>query len=191
MAIGMAFLIRITSILRAASVLVFLIGSITYKHKLKVFNLLKTISLWLLGFIPFFLLERVLTYIRYGSWIATSTSLHIQIFTKADTLIEPNSIVRGESSSLGFLNLLTKIKLDGLFAPFFSPEKSIFLYDPLVLPCLIISLICWKFLSPYIRWYLIAGILNFLLHLYIYSWTSDWIYGSPWGSRYHITSVHL
>ncbi|MGF1542578.1 MAG: hypothetical protein ACFCU5_19395 [Pleurocapsa sp.] len=143
------------------------------------------------GFIPFVVLERILTHIRYGSWTATSTSLHLQIFAKAHTLTNVNEIVQGDNNSFFFLKLLTKVKPEALLAPLFSPEKSIFLYDPLLLPCLIIAFICWRFLSPYIRWYVVATILSFLLYLYIYSWTSDWIEQRAWGARYHITSVHL
>ena len=86
---------------------------------------------------------------------------------------------------------MTKIQLEGLLSPLISPEKSVFLYDPLVLPCLILLLICWKFFSTHIRWYLITGIVSFLLHLYIYSWTYEWIEHPAWGARYHVTSVHL
>lgn len=192
MALGMAFLIRITSIIHAVSVLVFLIGCIAYRHKSKpISKSRKSIFLWMSGFIPLVLIERILTNYRYGSWTATSTSLHLQIYSKADALIEANDIVLGQNVGFSFLNLLTKVRSEGLLAPLFYPEKSIFLYDPLLLPCLIILFVCWKFLSLEIKWYLIAGVLNFLLHLYIYSWTTDWIKQGQWGVRYHITSVHL
>lgn len=190
-AIGIAFLIRITSVIHAASILLFMVGCVTQKQKLQVSQGARTILLWLMGFIPLVFFERILTYIRYGSWMATSTSLHLQVFSKANTLTENNGIIQGESNSFFFVKLLTKIKLEGWLAPLFSPEKSILIYDPLVLPCLILSFICWKFLSPYIKWYLIAGILNFLLHTYIYSWSSNWVSTTPWASRYHVTSVHL
>ena len=145
----------------------------------------------MIGFIPFVLIERILTYSRYGSWTATSTSLHMQIFSKADTLIGANDVVLGDNEGFSFLSLLTQVQPEGLLAPLFSPEKSIFLYDPLLLPCLIVLFVCWRFLSLEIKWYAIAGIANFFLHLYIYSWTSEWIRQGQWGARYHITSVHL
>lgn len=191
MALGVAFLIRITSILYVVSVLTFLIGCLSSIKVKLLANSLKSILLWMTGFIPFVFLERVLTYYRYGSWMATSTSLHLQIFSKASKLADPNTIVRGENSSFFFFKLLSKIKLEGLSAPLFSPEKSIFIYDPLLLPCLILGLLCWRFLSPYIRWYIIAGIIGFLLHLYLYSWTAEWLVHRDWGARYHLTSIHL
>ncbi len=191
-ALGFAFLIRITNILYVASILTFLIGCIVSKRKTQsISNGFRSLLLWMSGFIPFVLLERVLNYARYGSWTATSASLHLQIYAKADTLISPDAVVEGTTKSFPFLKLLTNVKPEALFAPFISPEKSIFLYDPLVLPCLILLVICWRFLSQPIKWYLIAAIIGFILHLYIYSWTPEWVNQGAWGARYHITSVHL
>lgn len=195
-ALGITFLIRITSLLYAASVIVFLVGCICSQFKRKSLSKsFKSVLLWLSGFVPFILIERILTYYRYGSWTATSTSLHIQIYqqmySEADLATNANNIARGVNNDFSFLNLLKELQLEGFLAPFFSPEKSIFLYDPLLIPCLIILLICWKFLASEIKWYLIAVIFGFLLHLYIYAWNTDWIGHSSFGARYHITSVHL
>ena len=191
-ALGIAFLIRITNIIHAVGILVFIIGCISNQTKFRPrLRSLKSILLWMSGFIPFVLIERILTNYRYGSWTATSTSLHMQIFAKADTLIGANDVVLGDNEGFSFLSLLTKVQLEGLLAPLFSPEKSVFLYDPLLLPCSIVLFVCWRFLSSEIKWYAIAGIVNFCLHLYIYSWTADWIKQGQWGARYHITSIHL
>ncbi|WP_319419451.1 glycosyltransferase family 39 protein [Pleurocapsa sp. FMAR1] len=191
--LGVAFLIRITSILYAVSVLIFLIGCVFSKRKLKssFSRAFKALTLWMTGFVPFILLERILTYVRYGDWTATSTSLHLQIYSKASSLGDPNAIVEGANKGFSFLKLLTKVQPEALLAPLFSPEKSIFLYDPLVLPCLILFFICQKFLSQYIKWYVTTVIISFILHTYIYSWTSNWITDGVWGARYHITLVHL
>lgn len=71
------------------------------------------------------------------------------------------------------------------------PGKSIFIYDPLLIPCLLLGIILWKKLSPYIKLYLIANIFNFLLHLAFYSKLDFWHGDAAWGARYHVTSVHL
>lgn len=190
--LGIAFLIRITSVLYIASVLIFLIGCVVSEEKTKSLSeVFKSLLLWTTGFLPVVFLERLLNYARYGSWSATTISLHLQIYAKADTLVEPSAVVEGANRGFPFLRLLTKVQPEALLAPFISPEKSIFLYDPLILPCLILLIICWKFLSQHIRWYLIAATVGFLLHLYIYSWTSEWIKHGSWGARYHITSIHL
>lgn len=190
--LGIAFLIRITSIIYAISIFIFLIGCITsYKKQPATKSWYYPACLWMSGFIPFLLLERILTYIRYDSWKATSISLHLQIYNKADTLTSSRSVVEGTTQSFPLSNLLSRIDLEALLVPFFAPEKSIFLYDPLVLPCLILLFICWKSFSKIVRWYLISAVIGFLLHLFIYSWTSEWIYQGEWGARYHVTSIHL
>ena len=191
-ALGFAFIIRITNILYVASILTFLVGCILSQERTKQrLKSVRSVLLWTSGFIPFVLLERVLSYVRYGSWRATSVSLHLQIYNKVDTLANSSAVVEGVTQGFPFIKLLTKVQPEALFAPLFSPEKSIFIYDPLLLPCLILLIICWKFLSQYIKWYAIATIIGFLLHLYIYSWTFEWIDQVEWGARYHVTSIHL
>jgi len=191
-ALGFAFIIRITNVLYVASLLTFLIGCIISKAKTKsISEAVPSVLWWMSGFIPFVLLERVLNFIRYGSWTATTVALHLQIYDKTGTIIDPDAVVAEVNRGFPFLKLLTKVKPEALFAPFISPEKSIFLYDPLILPCLILLFVCWKYLSQYIKWYAIATIVGFLLHVYIYSWTPGWINQGAWGARYHVTSIHL
>ena len=191
-ALGFAFIIRITSILYIASLLTFLIGCVVSRDKINPLSSgLRSFLLWMSGFMPMVLLERALNYVRYGSWSATTVSLHLQVYANAPALVELDAVVEGANTGFSFFKLLTKVQPEALFAPFFSPEKSIFLYDPLVLPCFILLIVCWKFLAQDIKWYAIATTIGFLLHLYLYSWTSEWILHAEWGARYHITSVHL
>ena len=191
-ALGFAFTIRITNILYMVGVLIFLIGSILNREKKNaIAQIWRSLLWWVGGFAPFVLLERVLNYARYGSWTITSASLHLQIYAKADTLIEPNGVVAGTTNGFPFVKLLSRVNFDALLAPFFSPEKSIFLYDPLALPCLILMVLCWNFIPQDTKCYLKATIIVFLLHVYIYSWTKGWMYHPEWGARYHITSIHL
>ena len=193
-ALGFAFIIRITNILYVAGIFTFLVGyfAVSQRKPDATARSFRSLLLWTSGFVPFLLWERVLTYIRYGSWTTTTASLHLQIYNRAGVLVNSaDSIVEGTTQSFPFLKLLTKVKPEALLAPFFSPEKSIFLYDPLTLPCLILLIICWKYLSEYVKWYTIAAVVGFLLHVYIYSWGTEWINHGEWGARYHITSIHL
>ena len=72
---------------------------------------------WL--FIRVVLLERILTYYRYGSWVATSTSLHLQVYAKADSLIDLTTIAQGENKGFSSFKLLIKAQPEGLLAPLF------------------------------------------------------------------------
>ena len=192
MALGFGFLIRITVILYAMCAIAFLIGCLWHREqKISVGKSLEAVKFWLIGYVPFLVIERILSYIRYGSWIATSTSLHLQIYNNQETITQANPIVRGNNSDFSFLYFIKRIELGGILKTLFSPEKSLFLYDPLFLPCLLLLILCWKFLSGYVRWYVVTAIAGLILHLCLYSRTNDWLIHPDWGARYHITSVHL
>lgn len=80
---------------------------------------------------------------------------------------------------------------EGVIGVLFSPAKSIFIYDPLLLPCMAAGALLWKRLTPPVRWITSAALLDLLLHLALTGkldfWHGDW----SWGARYHLTPVHL
>lgn len=79
----------------------------------------------------------------------------------------------------------------GLWGSLFSPAKSIFIYDPLLLPCLILGIVFWKRFLPEIKLYLLSVLLNLGLHIALTSYLDFWHGDSAWAARYHVTSVHL
>jgi hypothetical protein len=182
LAIGGALLVRATSIIHALTVLLFLVGCVAYhsRNKLKVS---KVVGFWVAGFIPLFLLGKAFDYVRYGSFWASGQSLPVkQLNTDpffSDLPALPANYPFTNPPEVGILGVL------------FSPAKSIFIYDPLLLPCLLLGILLWKKLSPYMQWYLITGIFNLGLFIVLTSrlnfWHGDW----AWGARYHVTSVHL
>ncbi|MFB2974807.1 hypothetical protein [Microseira sp. BLCC-F43] len=182
LALGAALLIRMTSIIHVLTVFLFLVGCIAYQSRDRV-KVLKTVGLWIVGFIPLALIGRVFDYIRYGSFWTTGQSL-------ATKQLHTNSMFSG-LPDLPDNYPFTNPPYVGIFGVLFSPAKSIFIYDPLLLPCLVLGILLWKRLSPYIQWYLICGIFNLGLHVVLTSrmdyWHGDW----GWGARYHVTSVHL
>ena len=192
MSSGIAFIIRITTVLHGVGVLIFLIGcAISQARTQKLSNVTQSVLLWMSGFIPFILLERILTYVRYDSWTATTASLHFRAISNAKNALDPNTVVQEVDKGFSFLSLLTKAKPGMVLAPFLSPEKSVFLYDPILIPCLILLFVCWRLMSRYHKWYVIATTVSFFLHVYIYSWSSGWLKLQTWGARYHLTPLHL
>lgn len=134
---------------------------------------LKSVGLWIVGFLPLALLGRAIDYIRYGGFWVSGQSLHSQQQA-------PNSI-----------NYFVNPPHVGILGVLFSPAKSIFIYDPLLLPCLVLGIVLWKRLSPFIQWYLVTGLLNLSLHMVITSRLAFWHGDAAWAARYHVTSVHL
>jgi hypothetical protein len=182
LALGAALLIRMTSIIHIFTVFLFLVGCIVYQSRDK-FKILRVVGWWIVGFIPLALLGRVFDYIRYGSFWTSGQRLAAQqwntepIFSGLPEL--PANFPFTNPPQVGILGVLI------------SPAKSIFIYDPLLLPCLVLGIVFWKKLSPYIQWYLINGIFNLTLHIFLTSRLDFWHGDSAWGARYHVTSVHL
>ncbi|HBB32407.1 MAG TPA: hypothetical protein DDZ80_08575 [Cyanobacteria bacterium UBA8803] len=182
LALGGTVLIRITSVIHALTVLLFLVGCIAYQRR-KMVEVLRGAGLWVVGFIPFALLGRIFDYIRYGSFLATGKGIEKQQLA-TDPMwaglpdLPPNYPLINEPHV-------------GILGPLLSPAKSIFIYDPLLLPCLVLLIVLWKKLSPFMQWYLVTGVLNLGLHLAAYSRFVFWHGDSAWAARYHVTSVHL
>jgi hypothetical protein len=182
LAISAALLIRASSIIHVLTVILFLVGCVAYQSRDKL-KVLSVIGLWIVGFFPLGLLGRVLDYIRYGSFWTTGQAFATQQITTA-------------SMYSGFPELPANFPFInpphvGILGVLISPAKSIFIYDPLLLPCLVLSIVYWKRFSPYIQWYIVTGLLNLALNIMLTSrlvfWGGDW----AWGARYHVTSVHL
>jgi hypothetical protein len=182
LSLAAALLIRMTSVFHAITVLLFLVGCIAYQSR-NLSKVAKAVGLWIVGFIPLALLGRVFDYIRYGSFWTTGAMMSVkQINTDPIWSSLPERDVNNPFSNDSYI---------GIWGVLFSPAKSIFIYDPLLLPCLVLGIIFWKKLSPYIQWYLVTGILNLGLHIALTSRLVFWHGDSAWAARYHVTSVQL
>lgn len=180
--LGGTVLIRITSVVHAFTVLLFLVGCIAYqsRDRLKIF---RGIGLWMVGFIPLALLGRILDYLRYGSFLATGKGIEKQ-------QLATDPLWAGLPDLPANYPLINEPHV-GILGPLLSPAKSLFIYDPFLLPCILLGILFWKRFSPYVQWYLITGFFNLGLHLLAYSRFFFWHGDSAWGARYHVTSVHL
>jgi hypothetical protein len=80
---------------------------------------------------------------------------------------------------------------DGVIGPLFSPEKSIFLFDPLLLLSLLLAIFLWRRLAPEIKAYLCitAGLLA--MYIVFYATFFDWSGDFAWGDRYVSTAAQL
>ena len=182
MGMSAAVLIRSSSIIHVLTGILFLVVCILYQNHSKSKSL-KSLGLWILGFSPLIIWGRLFDYLRYGSFLITGQAISTQQLTtdpKWQGLPEfPPNYPFMNPPHIGILGVL------------FSPIKSIFVYDPLLIPCLIIGIVFWKRLSFYIKAYLCIGLLNLGLHLLLTSKLIFWGGDLSWGARYHVTSIHL
>lgn len=182
LAIGAAIIIRSTTIIYALTVFGFLISCLIYKN-FKLNQIFKTAILWNFGLFPFFFVSRLFNYLRFGDFWTTAASLSIEqirngaIFSGLPEL--PPNYPFIHPPYVGILGVL------------FSPAKSIFIYDPFLLPCLVLGIILFNKLTPYIRIYFISSIFALVFHIILTSKLDFWHGDGSWAARYHVTSVQL
>ena len=182
LALGAALLIRITTIVHAFCLVLFLLGCLLFQSR-KMIEAAKAMGYWLSGFIPMVLVGRVCDYLRYGSFWETARQVEkSQLST--DPLWTGMPLLPTDYPLLNAPHV-------GIVGALFSPAKSIFLYDPLLLPSLLLIIWLWRTIPAYMRWYLVTVGLDLSLHLVAYGRYYFWHGDSAWGARYHVTSIAL
>ena len=188
--VSAAVLIRASSIIHVSTSILFLVICTLYQNRDQSRSLVsylknspRVMGVWILGFLPLVIFGRLFDYFRYGSFLITGQALSAQQFTTDPKWQGLPEFPVGYP----FINPPHV----GILGPLFSPIKSIFIYDPLLIPCLIVGIVFWKRLSFYIKAYLGMGLLNLGLHILLTSKLIFWGGDLSWGARYHVTSVHL
>jgi hypothetical protein len=126
----------------------------------------------------FFVMDRAYQYYRFGSF----TSTYIQLFGQEQKLLNPALPAAYPFETpfhVGFLG------------PLIAPEKSIFLFDPLLILTAILATVAWKRFRPDIRAYLIASVALILGYICFYAKFTDWSGDFAWGDRYVSTAAQM
>jgi hypothetical protein len=126
----------------------------------------------------FLLLDRLYQYYRFGSFFNT----YIHFFAMEHRLLDPSLPANYPFETpfhVGFLG------------PLFAPEKSILLFDPLLVLTLVITVLTWKRFGPEIRAYLMAGSLLLAAYISFYARYTVWSGDFAWGDRYVSTTAEL
>jgi len=129
-------------------------------------------------YIFFGLLDRLYQFVRFGSFFNTYMTIVAMEFRQRD----PSLPVKYPFETPFH---------DGFFGALFSPEKSIFTYDPLLILAILICIFGWKGFSPPIRAYLIAFGLLLLAYISFYARYTDWAGDTAWGDRYAASAAQL
>ena len=81
--------------------------------------------------------------------------------------------------------------LDGFLGALFSPGKSAFLYDPLLIVFVVVAVICWKRMNSRQQATILATVgcmvFTWVGYARFYIWSGD----PAWGNRYGATAVHV
>ena len=80
---------------------------------------------------------------------------------------------------------------EGVLGALFKPEKSIFLFDPLLVLVLVLLAILWKRLAVEVRAYAFASLLLVIGYISFYARYTYWAGDFSWGDRYVSTAVEM
>jgi hypothetical protein len=80
---------------------------------------------------------------------------------------------------------------EGVLGALFKPEKSIFLFDPLLVLALVLFVLLWKRLSPEVRAYAVASLVMLAGYISFYARYTYWAGDFAWGDRYVSTAVEF
>jgi hypothetical protein len=126
----------------------------------------------------FLIIERAYNFYRFGVW----TQTYLPLFAREQRLRDPN-LPSNFPWSTPFH--------EGFLGPFFKPEKSIFLFDPLLVLALVLLLLLWKRLGSEVRAYAVTSLLLLLGYISFYARYAYWAGDFAWGDRYVSTAVEM
>jgi hypothetical protein len=126
----------------------------------------------------FLVLDRAYQFYRFGSFTNTYVSIAARELRQMDPTL-PANFPWSTPFHTGFLG------------PLFQPEKSIFLFDPLLVPTIFLLALLWKRLTPEVRAYGAASLLLLLAYISFYARYAYWSGDFAWGDRYVSTTVEL
>ena len=119
----------------------------------------------------FLLIDRTYQYYRFGSFLNT----YVTVFGEQQRMLNPSLPANYPFETpfhVGFLGAL------------FAPEKSIFLFDPLLILTVLIVVVGWKRFAPEIKAFLVTGFFLLLIYVSFYARYTVWSGDSAWGDRY-------
>jgi hypothetical protein len=126
----------------------------------------------------FGLLDRLYQFYRFGSFFNTYVSVVAREARQRDPGL-PLSYPFETPFHIGF------------FGAFFAPEKSIFLFDPLLILLILIAMLGWRRFTAPVRAYLLTTATLLLAYICFYARYTVWSGDFAWGDRYVSTTVEL
>jgi hypothetical protein len=131
----------------------------------------------------FLLVDRIYQYIRFGSW----TNTYVAYFAREQRLQDP-SLPANFPFNRGWLEGGLS---SGILGPFFMPEKTIFLFDPMFPLALLLTALLWKRLTPAVRAFAVATLVMLAAYVVFYARYNWWAGDFAWGDRYISSAVEF
>ncbi len=180
-ALGFNLLTRVTTALDLMAAGVFLLAVLWFERRLSQGfwpRLRSYLQIAAPVYGVFFVLERLYSWYRFGSF----TQTYIPIFAREMRAQDPTLPANFPWS--------TPLHV-GVMGALFQPEKSIFLFDPLLILALLLFVLLWKRLDAAVRAYVVASLLLVLGYIFLYARYTYWTGDFAWGDRYVSTAVEM
>jgi hypothetical protein len=129
-------------------------------------------------YLAFLFLDRLYQYYRFGNW----TTTYVHYFTIERRLQDP---------SLPANYPWTTPFIKGFLGPLISPEKSMFLFDPLIILTILVALWAWERFEAKVKAYILASVFLVIAYMSFYARYYEWSGNFAWGDRYVSTAVQM
>jgi hypothetical protein len=126
----------------------------------------------------FGLLDRVYQFYRFGSFFNTYITVTGREYRQRNPALPPNYPFETPFHT-------------GFFGALFAPEKSVFLFDPLLILMILLCVVGWKRFSPVVKAYVIVSFPLLLAYMSFYARYTVWSGDFAWGDRYVSTAAEL
>jgi hypothetical protein len=126
----------------------------------------------------FLVIDRLYHFYRFGNW----TTTYVHYFALERRLQDP-SLPPNYPWTTPFHS--------GFLGPLISPEKSIFLFDPLIVLTILLTIVLWPRFSASVKAYAASALLLVLAYICLYARYYEWSGNFAWGDRYVSTAVEL
>jgi hypothetical protein len=180
-ALGLNLLTRLTSVLDLMAGGVFILAVLWFEH-------VRGRDLWRRAldyckvtapvYAFFFLIDRLYNFYRFESF----TSTYLPLFAKEQRLSNPALPANFPWSTPFHV---------GVMGALFTPEKSIFLFDPLLLLAIPLLVLLWKRLDPDVRAFGVTSLLLLAGYIGFYARYTYWAGDHAWGDRYVSTAAEM
>jgi hypothetical protein len=129
-------------------------------------------------YVVFLFFDRLYQFYRFGNW----TTTYVHYFALERRLQDP-SLPPNYPWNTPFHS--------GFLGPLVSPEKSIFLFDPLIILTILLIIFLWQRFSPSVKAYVLSTLLLVFAYICLYARYYEWSGNFAWGDRYVSTAVEL
>jgi len=180
-ALGLNLLTRVTTGIDVIAAGVFLLMTLWFE-RIRGAELWRKIASYSKVAIPIYIffavVERLYSYYRFGSLTQTYLPIFAREMKAQDPTLPPN------------FPWSTPLH-EGVLGALFKPEKSIFLFDPLIVLALVLIVILWRRLASEVRAYVVGSLLLLAGYLCFYARYTYWAGDFAWGDRYVSTAVEM